>query len=500
MYRWIPDAMRTPPELDLFAPGAPIEPRYALLVNPFYPKDPHASFGKHVLTPSLALTSFAATTPEHWRVEYWDENLLHGQPPADPIPEVVGITVHLTFAKRAFALADWYRRHGSKVILGGLHVLSCPEECAPHADAIALGDGVQLWPRIIDDIEHGRLRAVYEAQYETDYRSDPPPRRSMLPRKSFLTTTSLIATRGCHNRCGFCYLATDGLRMPYRMRDPQQIAEEFAADGQPYGVFVDNNLGSRRDYLRSLCHALRPIEKIWSAAVTIDITDDPGLVREMALAGCTGVFVGFESLTDSNLVDARKKTPRASDYARRVRMLHDNGIQVNGSFVLGFDHDRKDVFAETAEWVEENRLECATFHILTPYPATPLFRQMASEGRLLHRNWDLYDTAHAVFQPKHMTPEELEAGYGWIYRRLFSHASIWRRRPEQLGAVAPYLEMSYLYKRSNWLWRLLIEHDLVHAVWRPIVELSRQRHLRFRRRLRAQTASAAPGHVVAAGV
>jgi hypothetical protein len=238
--RWCPPDMIRPPFLD--AAAASIQPRYALLINPFYPKDPNASFGKHVLTPTLALTSFAATTPAHWRVEYWDENLLHGRPPFAPMPEVVGITVHLTFAKRAFELAQWYRSRGSKVILGGLHVVSCPAECAPHADALALGDGVQLWPRILADIEAGSLQPTYTATYESDYRRDPAPRRSILPRKSFLTTTSLIATRGCHNRCGFCYLATDGLRMPYRMRDPQQVAAEFGADGQPYAVFIDNNL------------------------------------------------------------------------------------------------------------------------------------------------------------------------------------------------------------------------------------------------------------------
>src|SRR5262249_36179406 len=154
---------------------------------------------------------------------------------------------------------------------------------------------------------------------------------------------------------------------------------EFLADRQPYGVFIDNNLGSNPAYLGQLCEALRPLKKIWSAAVSIDVTDHPALVRSMALAGCTGVFVGFESLTDANLTDAKKKTPKPSDYARRVRLLHDNGIQVNGSFVLGFDHDTKDVFTRTARWIEDNRLECATFHILTPYPATPLFRQMESQ-------------------------------------------------------------------------------------------------------------------------
>jgi radical SAM superfamily enzyme YgiQ (UPF0313 family) len=499
--RWRPLEMTRPPLLDPTILTEPVRPRSALLINPFYPKDPNASFGKHVLTPTLALTSFAATTPEHWQVQYWDENLLDGRPPFAPMPEVAGITVHLTFAKRAFELAQWYRSRGSKVVLGGLHVLSCPEECAPYADSLAVGDGVRLWPRILADVEAGSLRPKYAATYETDYHEDPAPRRSILPRRSFLTTTSLIATRGCHNRCGFCYLATDGLRMPYRMRDPEQIAAEFLADAQPYAVFVDNNLGSNPEYLRRLCHALRPLEKIWSAAVSIDVTDDPSLIRTMALAGFTGVFVGFESLTDENLSDARKKTPKTADYARRVRMLHDNGIQVNGSFVLGFDHDRKDVFSRTAEWVEENRLECSTFHILTPYPATPLFRQMEAEGRLLHRDWSLYDTAHAVFRPKHMTAEELERGYAWIYQRLFSHASIWRRRPEDWRSVAPYLGMSYLYKRSNRFWRLLIKHHLVHAVWRPLVELTRVRHLRFREELSASEMSCGRGiNIVAGGV
>src|SRR6185369_17593306 len=117
---WIPPEMLHPPRLNPIARAKTVEPRHVLLINPFYAKDPHASFGKHVLTPTLALTSIAASTPPEWSVSYWDENLLHGPPPSDPFPQVVGITVHLTFAKRAFALAKWYRDRGAKVILGGL--------------------------------------------------------------------------------------------------------------------------------------------------------------------------------------------------------------------------------------------------------------------------------------------------------------------------------------------------------------------------------------------
>src|SRR5678815_3791024 len=123
---WLPNEMRMAPPLP--SHPSPIQPRSILLLNPFYPKDPHASFGKHVLTPTLALTSIAASTPANWIARYWDENLLQGPVPVDQMPHVVGITVHLTFSKRAYLLADWFRARGSLVILGGLHVLSCPDE------------------------------------------------------------------------------------------------------------------------------------------------------------------------------------------------------------------------------------------------------------------------------------------------------------------------------------------------------------------------------------
>src|ERR1700745_1181139 len=106
---WLPHSLSVAPRLDGALRPGPIRPRSALLINPFYAKDPNASFGKHVLTPSLALTSIAAATPGDWEVVYWDDNLLQGRPPWEPFPEVVGITVHLTFAERAYALAAWYR-------------------------------------------------------------------------------------------------------------------------------------------------------------------------------------------------------------------------------------------------------------------------------------------------------------------------------------------------------------------------------------------------------
>lgn len=464
-----PRSFRVAPALANGPVSAP-QPRTALLINPFYPKDPHASFGKHVLTPTLALTSIAAATPPGWKVSCWDENLLQS-PPARPFPQVVGITVHLTFARRAFQLADWYRQRGAVVVLGGLHVKSCPDECAQHADALAIGEGVQLWRRILRDIEAGTLQSVYRGDYRQPFREEPAPQRELMPRWGFLTGTSVIATRGCHNRCGFCYLATDGLHLPYQMRDPEQIADEIRAGGEPYAVFIDNNLASRPDYFRRLCRALRPLNIIWSAAVTIDVTDDPALVREMALAGCTGVFIGFESLTDQNLVDARKRTPRSADYARRIGILHEHGIQVNGSFVLGFDHDRPDSFAKLADWIEANRLECATFHILTPYPGTGLHRRMKAAGRITTENWDLYDTAHVVFRPARMSAKELEAGYRRACREFYAFGSIlanaWTK--ETWGERLRHAAYAGAWGRFQPVWNLVAHAKRIGA-FTPLLE------------------------------
>src|SRR5262249_1616625 len=128
------------------------------------------------------------------------------------------------------------------------------------------------------------------------------------------------------------------------------------------------------------------------------------------------------------------------------------------------------------------------------------FKQLEAENRLLHKNWTLYDTGHVVFKPRHMTPEELAHGYAWCYRRLFSHRSIWRRRPGDPRAVLPYLAMSYLYKRSNRLWHFLIERRLTARVWRPWVELTRRRHLALRKRMDETGSCQIAPAVIAAGV
>ena len=311
--------------------------------------------------------------------------MLQGPPPWEPFPEVVGITVHLTFAERAYALARWYRQRGAKVILGGLHVTSCPDEARPHADAMAIGEGVQLWGRMLDDVAAGTLAAGLSRRLSPAVSRRALPRREILDRDSYLTTGGMISTRGCHNRCGFCYLSTRGLQMPSMARDIEQVAAEIRD-----AAAVVCRVHGQQPGLESPLLAL-PLPGLAAAGGhlergRLDRRDRRSRTgARNGLGRLHGRVRGFRVAGESQY----RRRPEEIAAGRRLRPasgdLSRYGMQVNGSFVFGFDHDRPDVFAKTVAWIEANRLECATFHILTPYPGTPLFAQMEAEGRLLHR-------------------------------------------------------------------------------------------------------------------
>ena len=472
-----------------------------LLINPRYRRNPCSSAGRHALTPSLALPSIAAATPAGWGIRLHDENLSWGEPPMDPRPAVVGITVHTAFAGRAYELARRYRAAGARVVLGGLHVTALPDEARAHADVVVVGEGVSVWPRVLRQVHDGTLGggAVVEGSYRSPPFADSPwPRRDLLPAGAFLTRGSIIATRGCTQRCGYCYLATRNVKAPYQKRPVHDVMKEIDAVGERFVVFTDNNLMADPRYAMELCGALQSRRLLWSAAVTIDVARDRRLVRAMAASGCQGVFIGLETLTDETLREQHKRTLPPSEYRRAVALLHEHGIEVNGSFVFGFDHDGPDVFDRTLEFIVGERLECATFHILTPYPGTPLFEQLERQGRLLTRDWSRYDTAHAVFKPARMSVEQLELGYRRAYRELYGWRTVIARRPTGHGPIGDlvhtgaYLAMTALYKKWDLLWRALVPLRMTHAVWHPLVELHWRMGLRARQGWQAKAEAGEP--------
>jgi len=381
---------------------------------------------KRVLSPSVSLLILAALTPPEHRVDLADENT--GPLDMEDRPDLVGITVNVDGSQRAYAIAARYRMKGVPVVLGGIHASSVPDEALMHADSVCVGEAEHLWSTILADAERGRLRRIYRHEGDTDVALTPTPRWDCIRRQDYLYTNILAASRGCPFRCEFCYNSCAYVGR-YRPRPIANVLREIDALGTRHVMFIDDNLIGNLAWARELIDGLRARNLTWHAAVSTNLVEHPDLLDRMAASGCQSLFIGFESINRDSIHDVGKRQNHVDAYERLIDAIHTRGIMVNASMVFGFDHDRPDVFRLTLDWLILNRIETMTAHILTPYPGTKLFDRLKAEGRILTFDWTRYNTSHAVFRPGHMTPEELEAGYLWMYKRFYSIPSILRRRP-----------------------------------------------------------------------
>lgn len=437
---------------------------------------------KHNLVPSETLTAVAAATPAGHEVTLVDEGV---QPlDLDDRPDLVGITVYTFLAPRAYEIADHYRARGVHVVLGGLHVTSIPEDARPHADTLILGEAETVWPQFLRDMEGGSPQRVYGPVFPGDLDALPLPRKELARCAAYMTTASITATRGCPHLCSFCHNNVRP-KAPYRRRSIESIASQVAREGDGYYIFFDDNLTVDKDFVRRLCRALKPLGVRWRCATNIALAYDEELVRLMAESGCDGVFIGFESVNTLSLSESGKRQNHTRDYERLIGVFHRNRILITGSFIFGFDHDGPDVFRGTVRFAIRNRIGSVTFHILTPFPGTDLFRRLDGEGRLITRDWGLYDTGHAVFRPANMTAEQLDAGYRRAYREFYSWPSILRRLTwTDVRFAAHTLAFNIALHRVGVFWRLLRSLGLLRRAFHLYYGKARPAHGSSFRRVR----------------
>jgi radical SAM superfamily enzyme YgiQ (UPF0313 family) len=380
---------------------------------------------KYSLFPPLGLATLAAYLSPDDEAVLEDEHVMPLT--FDDRPDLVVIQVYITNARRAYQLADSYRAQGSFVVLGGLHVTSLPDEAAPHADAIFLGPGEQTFPRFLEDFQAGRAARRYVSTTDRTLDRVPPIRRDLIRRRNYLVPNSIVVTRGCPQHCDFCYKDAffEGGRSFYTQRVDDALAEIARLPGRHLYFLDDHLLGNAR-FAAALFEGMRGMNRLFQGAATVDSILRGDLIERAAEAGLRSIFVGFETLSPGNLARSNKRQNLGRDYAAVTNRLHGLGIMINGSFVFGMDEDDPDVFRRTVDWAIEHGITTATFHIQTPYPGTRLFARMESEGRIVTRDWDLYDTRHVVFRPARLTPAELKNGYDWAYREFYRWPSIAR--------------------------------------------------------------------------
>ena len=351
-------------------------------------------------------------------------------------PDLVGISVSSKTAARAYAIADAYRKRGSKVILGGIHVTALPEEGLAHADAVVSGEAEGIWGTVLADAKAGKLgrstsllsRGVYKNTDWPSLEGLPRPRRDLTRSLKYVPFDVVQTTRGCPFPCEFCSVSTYN-GTTFRFRPVREVIAELEEVG-PRVLFGDDNVMIHTKYSRELFEAMVPLGKHWVAQASLAALHRVENIEVMARAGCKALFIGFESVDTDTVRHAGKKQNKPTKYREIVKMLSDHGIAVWGSFVFGLDDDTGDSFMRTVDFCVESKITMALFALLTPYPGTRLYKRLKEEGRLTRDAWWLgqdHDTGAPFFQPKQLSREELRAGWVKAWRQMYSYPSILKR-------------------------------------------------------------------------
>jgi radical SAM superfamily enzyme YgiQ (UPF0313 family) len=360
--------------------------------------------------------------------------------------DLVGLTVITGTATRAYELSRQFRERGTTVVLGGPHVTLVPDDAQAHADSIVVGYAEDEWPRLLRDHVAGNLQPRYTQSPELDLSGRPLPKRSVLPERRYLTADVFEATRACVHACSFCVVPSAWGRKPLH-KPVDEVVADIKQRRARRAIFIDLNIIANRDYARELFTALKPLNIQWYGLATTLLCQDTQLLDLVAESGCRGLLMGLESIRSENLTQNHKRFNHPESYASVVESLHDRDIALQGCFVFGLDEDTDDVFQETAELAVDIGIDLPRFAIVTPFPGTQLFQRFEQEGRILTRNWELYDGQHVVFQPARMSSQTLARGNKLAWKYAYRWRSI-ARRLRQTGAplhVALSTNLGYRY-------------------------------------------------------
>jgi len=398
----------------------------------------------------LNLPYVAAVTPPDVEVEIVDEacEKINFEEKVD----LVGITAQTPVAPRAYQVAEEFKKRGVPVVMGGVHASMLPEEALQHVDAVVIGEAEEIWPKLIEDLKKGQMKKIYYENRFIDPSKLPLPRRELLNGRSYFPLKLLETTRGCPHRCDFCGVSKFfGFR--YRNRPIGEIDRELQALFQkgpvltpplkkvlslfsrdlPYFLkrrllyIIDSNLAGDRKFALDLVSLLREFDLLWYGHAPVSVGFDQKLLEGFSESGCIALNIGFESFSMKNLQTMGKGFNQPPRYAEAVKRIHDHGIGIMGTFIVGLDDDDPSVFQRIIDFCIDDKLDWALTFIMAPYPGTDSFLRLEREGRIFCRDWEKYDSLNAVYQPLLMSVEELEKGMRRIWKEIFSIPSICRR-------------------------------------------------------------------------
>jgi radical SAM superfamily enzyme YgiQ (UPF0313 family) len=410
------------------------------LINPSNPlvsliKVKESRWNRYRVWKPLSLMVLAGLTPPDWDVTIVDENLGPPDYAAMLRPDLVGITAFTSQANRAYEVAAYFRRLGVPVVMGGIHATMCLDEVMSRVDAVVTGEAEGVWRQVLEDARHGCLKQCYDGGLaEID---DVPAARHDLLATGY-AFGAIQTTRGCPLNCTFCSVtAFNGAR--YRQRPIADVVREFQSAPEKHILVVDDNLiGTRPDHIaraKDLFRALAQanLRKEWIAQATINFADDDELLTLAAKAGCSGVFIGFESPTAEGQLEIGKKFNllKNRDFRNSVRRIQRHHIVVMGSFIIGLDIDQPGIGISIAEAASRYGVDFLNVLFLTPLPGTKLWDQMKSQDRValntFPEDWKYYTLTFPVARFKQLSLDDILQEMDLCNRDFYSLPRILRR-------------------------------------------------------------------------
>ncbi|MBN2169161.1 MAG: B12-binding domain-containing radical SAM protein [Actinobacteria bacterium] len=415
-------------------------------------KEGELYLGKALLAP-LGIITVAAYTPEGVDVRVIDENV--EKIDFNEKPDLVGITAMTATARRAYEIAERYRKAGVKVVLGGIHPSFEIDEASRHADCVVAGEAEELWPKVVEDAMHGRLKPLYKMEGNCDLSRPKIPRRDLLKRGGYWALNNIQTSRGCPHDCSFCSV-TEFNGRKVRFRDIDNVLAEVETvpvnrvTRKKTVAFIDDNIAASASRAKNLFKELKPLKITWGSQACITMANDEELVALAAESGCRFLFVGLETVSKAALREIGKHQNKVEEYARSLKVLRKYGIQVMGAFMFGFDSDDESVFEDTLEFAVKNKLQIAQFSNLNPLPGTRLYNQLIEERRIEQGYWlEGARRQSAVFRPGKINAYKLVRNTHDVSKRFYSYKSMARRlRPN--NHLVYYFLANMLYHYSSY--------------------------------------------------
>ncbi len=391
-----------------------------ILISPC--RDLRLKTPKGAMMPQLALHIIKGVTPSEHHVKIIEEE--SESVDLDEQCDLVGLSFMTANAPRAYELAAEFKKRGKTVIAGGVHPTILPEEAIKFVDAVVVGEAENQWEDVLNDFQAGTLKKIY--------RKEPPTlenyicTKTKVGRRKIFGIMPVLTTRGCPYNCDFCCVS-DIYGKKIRHIPIANVVRDIKETGGSSYMFLDDNIMGDRNYAKELFTAIKPLKIKWVGQASLTFVRDEELIRMASESGCSALFFGVESVSETQLQRMKKSFHEMKELEAAIEKVRDYKILFHASLIFGFDDDDFNTFPETLDFLMRNKIGSASFNILTPYPGTKVYDDLKREGRLLTEDWRYYDHSTCVFRPKNMSAYELQNGKIWVKKEFSKWSNILKR-------------------------------------------------------------------------